>query len=109
MPTAAERELEHALFRKAKKERKVLTYQTERLTTKVNQAAKVTEEISRMAATLDLLKDVDVQWTATPVKVKGPTVATPVVGEPKRKQATKAKRGEAKQAKQAKLAAKKAD
>lgn len=62
VPTAEERETELALRTKAKKERKFLRYQTERLTKKLEQAGKVTEEIIRMA----------VEWKATP-----PATTTP--------------------------------
>lgn len=101
VPTAEERELEHALYAKAKKERKFLKFQTERLTTKLRQADKVMGEITRMAVMLNLTKDM--QWTPTPLKATGPAITTPAIAATPRQKA-KAKRIEAKQAK---LAAKK--
>lgn len=60
VPTAEERNYEHALYRKAKQERKYLRFHTGRLTSKVKQAEKATEEITKMARMLNLIKGVGV-------------------------------------------------
>lgn len=69
VPTAEERETEHALRAKAKKERKFVAFQTERLTSKLAQAEKVTASITEMAAEINML----------PSALKG--IATPLVKE----------------------------
>ncbi|CAN8104995.1 unnamed protein product [Discula destructiva] len=75
VPTPEERELELALQTKAKKERKFLRVQTERVTKKLEQAEKVTEEITRMAALLNLVHSVE--WSATPTGKTTPAKKTP--------------------------------
>lgn len=77
VPTAEERELEHALGRKAKHERKFLRHHTERLTSKLAQAEKVTGEIMRLAAELNLVKA-----EAAPVKAAVAKKTTPVKSTP---------------------------
>lgn len=68
MPTPEEREATHALRIQVKKERKFLRAETERLQKKLERAEKVTDEITRMAFMMKLIRNVE--WMATPSKAK---------------------------------------
>lgn len=68
VPTAEEREREHALGVKEKKERKFLTHNTERLTKKLQQAEAVTKGIMETAVMMQLIKELPVEWRPKPVE-----------------------------------------